>query len=562
MKIYLKTPGVFACLLVSAGLSATVVLAADIDVLDKQQREIPAPRSQPPLRIVEDGGETAGPDESLRFVLDKLTVVGAGTFSSDELTAPYREHYGRETSFARIGAIAGEMTRRYRDAGYLFSRVVVPVDQGALDPQHAEVRLMAIEGFISRVDYEGDADLIERLKAYWGGVEARLTEMRPLRHADFEREMLLLSDVPGLSVSSRFEEGAGEGATVLVLTARQRLVEFSLNAGNTGTESAGRGLVTANASLNHPFFLGGRTTLGFTQAAHRREYASVSLSHAHRFANGLTASFSWTKSDSPEPDSDFARRFDYETASETVTAGVDHSFIRGRDLNLSAGVSYEHRDSRSDLSGERYTRDRLRGLTVEANLDFSDGWGDGGVTQIVPTYTRGLSWASATDRDPDASASIAPARFNRLKLYLSHNRSLPGDFSLFAAAEAQFADESLSSYYRYALGGSQFGRGYASGEVENDEGYAFSLEGRWNTTLAGWSVSPFVFFDIGKVWARHGQGRDRVASHGIGFRLSADSLSFAAGRFSLTTFAARADKDAGEVDAGDVRYMLQAVYGY
>jgi hemolysin activation/secretion protein len=454
------------------------------------------------------------------------------------------------------------MTRRYRDAGYLLSRVIVPTDQGALDPQRAEVHLVAIEGFIARIEYEGEADLIERLKAYWGEVEARLAGMRPLNHADFEREMLLLSDVPGLIVSSRFGEGDDKGATVLALTVSRKALDVSVSAGNTGTESAGRGMLTMSLSLNPLPFIGGRTTLAYTQAEHRREYASISLTHAHRFANGLTASLSWAKSDSPEPDSDFARLFDYETASETITLGVNHPFIRSRDLNLSAGLNYEHRNSESDLLGQRNTRDRLRSLTLEANFDFSDGWGGGGLTQIVPAYTRGLPWDGATDLDPDASVPIAPAEFNRLKLYLSHSRTLPKDFSLFVAAEAQFADESLSSYHRYALGGSQFGRGYASGEVENDQGYAVSLEGRWSTNLAGWGLSPFIFADYGKVWPHRGQGSERVASHGAGFRLSAQTLPFAPGRFSLTAFAARADKDAGKVEAGDVRYMLQAVYAY
>jgi hemolysin activation/secretion protein len=544
-----------------AAFFSLAALAAALDVLDKQRQEIPAPRSQPPVRIVEDKPLSPELDRTLRFTLGGLSVEGAKVFTAEELLAPYQGQYGQETSFARLEAIAAEMTRRYRDAGYLLSRVVVPADQGGLDPLRAQVRLRAIEGHIARITHEGDAALIERFRAYWGGVATRLLAMKPLRHADFERAMLLLSDLPGLEVSSRFEEGSDPGATVLILTLREKTLDLSLSAGNTGTESAGRGLVTVSASAGNPLTLGGRTTLSYTQAERRREYASISLAHAHRFANGLSANISWAKSDSPEPDSDFARRFDYETASETFTFGVSYPFIRSRDLNLSVGLTYEHRYSESDLLGLRNTRDRLRGLTLEANFDFSDGWAGGGLTQFVPSYTRGLPWMNATDRDPEASAPAAPARFNRLKLYLSHTRYLPRDFSLFLAAEGQYSDEPLSSYHRYALGGSQFGRGYASGEVENDKAYAASLEIRWNTHLAGWSVSPFVFADTGKAWPRRGSGAERIASHGIGARISASPLPFA-GRLGLTAFAARADKDAGRVEAGDTRYMLQAVYSY
>jgi hemolysin activation/secretion protein len=555
-----------AFLLAVLGISPSV--AADLDIIDRQRRETPPPPTAgPPLPVGPDA-PAAAPDDSPRFLLGSLSVEGATIFAETELTAPYQALLGQEISFARLDGIAGEMTRKYREAGYLLSRVVVPAGQA--DAKDAQIRLVALEGFLGAVRYEGEAALAEIFQAYWRAVEARLLSRRPLKHADFEREMLLLQDLPGLEVASRFEEAPGEpGASALILTLTRKPFRLDFNGGNTGTRSAGRGMINLAAGLATRPFLGGKTGLTWSQAAHRREYYALTLDHSHQFANGLVARASYAESHSPEPDSDFARAFDYETASRTFTAGISYPFLRGRALNLSAGIEYEHRNGESDLANSPYTRDRLRHLTLEANIDFSDEWG--GLTQLVPSFTRGLAIRHATDEDPDASAPNAPARFNRFKLYVSRNQSLPRNFSVFAAAEAQSADEPLSSYDRYSVGGNQFGRGYLPGVIENDQGLAASLEARWQTSLGGLTAQPFVFADYGKTWAAKrlpgAAGKESVRSAGLGLRLMGplpgpNPAGQAPGRFTLTAFVAKPQKAIYEVETSDERYLLQATFAF
>jgi len=301
---------IFSIGVFTLALSSTVALAADIDVLDKQRKEPPAPRSLPPLIIVDDAGKPVI-DESVRFILGGLTVEGATVFSSESLTEPWRHLYGQETTFAQIKGIAGQMTKRYRAAGYVHSRVDVPTVQSALDPANAQVRLVATEGRLDAIRFEGDEKLIARVRSYWGEGEARLLATKPLKHADVERELLRLSDAAGIQATSRYEEGGTEGTTTLVITVKHKPIDVSVSGGNTGTVSAGRGLVTVNASLNSLPFVGGRTTLSYTQAMDRKEYASFTVAHSHQFSNGFGLNASWSQSDSPEPDSEFARLFDY-----------------------------------------------------------------------------------------------------------------------------------------------------------------------------------------------------------------------------------------------------------
>jgi hemolysin activation/secretion protein len=478
-------------------LPLSALAASSLDILDRERdRARTAPQSRPGIVIAEDGqGPT--PDDAVSVTLASLTVRGATAFPAADLLAPYRQLVNTRVSFAALKGIAADLTKKYRDAGYLLSRVILPAQE--VDRDGAHIQLTAVEGFISSVEYGGDERLLERFTAYFAASEKSLVGKTPLKHSDFERQMLLLQDLPGIRASSRFREGPVSGSSVLVLDIQGDLLDGSASWGNTGTDSAGPGILSVSGGVNALPFIGSRTALSWTQADNVREYWSLQASESWQAANGLSLKGTYALSESPRADTEFARLFDYETQSRTFTLGIAYPLLRGRDMNLRLGLTFEHRNSDAFLLDSRYTRDRLRTLSANADFDFSDALG--GVTQIIPTLSRGLKIFAATDKDSDAANTLAPAEFWKLDLYVSRNQQLPYNFSLFAAAEAQFADESLSSYNKFSLGGSQFGRGFDPGVMEGDNAFAVSLEPRWTwRPTDATAVQPFAFIDWGTVW--------------------------------------------------------------
>jgi hemolysin activation/secretion protein len=238
---------------------------------------------------------------------------------------------------------------------------------------------------------------------------------------------------------------------------------------------------------------------------------------------GLALSASLSLSESPEPDSDFARLFDYQTKARTFKTGLSYPLIRSRDLNFNLGLFYEHRDSFSDLLGSRFTADRLRKVSLEADLDFSDELG--GVSQAALSLSKGIKAFGATDFDPGSSNALAGASYLLANLYISRVQSLPLGFSLMASAELQLSDSVLSSYNSFSYGGGRFGRGYGPGELDGDNGLAWALEARWTWRPSQLTAfEPFAFIDWGKTWPAKGgaavnPGLDEMASAGLGIRL-------------------------------------------
>ena len=532
--------------------------ANSLDILDRQrEQKRPTPLSQPKIQITEDGipADLVG---DAQFTLHSLQIVGSTAFSEEELLAPYQEMFGSQITFARLYAITAELTKKYRDAGYLLSRVIIPEQE--VDQSGATIRLLVVEGFIESIEYTGDARILDRFKSYFAPAEKRLVGRKPLKHSEFERYMLLMQDVAGITISSRFQKGTLPGGVILILAVQGDLVEGNLGWGNTGTEASGPGIASAGLSVNTLPVIGAQTTLSYAQANNYREYWSVQIAERYQMWNGLTFNASYAYSDSPKMDTDFARLFDYTTQSKTFNAGASYPLIRSRDLNLSLGVNYEHRNSRADVFDERFTRDRLRTLSVNANMDFSDALG--GVTQIIPTLYRGLKIFDATDDSFDASNSLAPAEFWKFGIYASRDQYLPHGFSVFTAAEAQFSDSSLSSYNRFYLGGSQFGRGYDPGVIEGDNGFAALLEPRWTYQLSSESaLQLFTFIDWGAVWTSKSvwgvPDSQDAASAGGGIRLNGHMGDDYLPDFSVSAFIAQPLKEAGDDSGDSPRFVLQ-----
>lgn len=550
-------------LVLSLGIIATSpcisIAASSLDILDRQRDQSrPAPLSEPRIQITEDG-KFSGASGGAQFTLQSLQIAGSTVFTEDELLAPYRKLFGTRIGFGELNAITAELTKKYRDAGYLLSRVIIPEQE--VEQAGAAIRLLVVEGYIESIEYTGDKRVLERFKNYFAPVEKKIIGQKPLEHSAFERYMLLMQDVAGIEISSRFQKGTLPGASILVLDVQDDMVEGSLGWGNTGTDASGPGIASASLAVNTLPVIGAQTSVAYSQANNYREYWSLQIAQRYQMWNGLTFNASYAYSDSPEMDTDFARLFEYTTRSHTFNVGASYPIIRSRDVNLRLGISYEHRNSDADVFDERFTKDRLRTLSVNANMDFSDALG--GVTQIIPTIYRGLNVFDATNESLDASNSLAPAEFWKFGIYVSRNQQLPYNFSVFTAAEAQFSDASLSSYNKFFLGGSQFGRGYDPGVIEGDNGFAALLEPRWTYYLSDrTALQLFAFIDWGTVWTSKSvwgvPDSQDASSVGGGVRLWGHVGDERLPDFNISAFIGQPLEKAGDDDGDSPRFVVQA----
>lgn len=106
------------------------------------------PKVATPAVPAETGARVSG-----TFVLSAVNIEGATVFSSEELAKTFEPYIASRIGQAELDKIAGDITERYRSAGYLLSYAVVPeqsVSSGI-------VRIRVIEGFIGKVRIAGSS---------------------------------------------------------------------------------------------------------------------------------------------------------------------------------------------------------------------------------------------------------------------------------------------------------------------------------------------------------------------------------------------------------------------
>src|ERR1019366_138085 len=122
---------------------------------------------------------------------------------------------------ATVYSIAQALTAKYGNDGYVLSRAVVPPQN--LDPTNAVVTIQVVEGYVDKVEWPSS---LSRNDDFFSDYGARITAERPANIKTIERYLLLAGDLPGISVSSRFQGSADNvGASTLVVQATTKPID-------------------------------------------------------------------------------------------------------------------------------------------------------------------------------------------------------------------------------------------------------------------------------------------------------------------------------------------------
>ena len=479
--------------------------------------------SAPKIEVPRSAAAVAPPGaHDVKFVLEELRIEGATAYPADALRPLYADLLGHEVSVAQLFEVANAIELRYRNAGYVTSRVVVP--QQTVD--NGRFKILVIEGFVSEVVYHDDVGparaAVERLI---GGLRG----LRPVNVAEIERRLLLANDLQGLSVRGALEPSATEvGASVLIVQVDRKAFETAATLDNRGSPYLGRAQLTANAAWNAWGERADRFSVNLRTALLVDRSVSVGLGY-EALLTDQGGMFNLALSHSR---SNPGRELDPLDVKSRVTGTVgtlSWPLIRSREQNLRAVGQLELRDVDTDIAGAAFTRDRLRIMRAGLSYDRSDSLD--GITALRGTLHQGLS-ALGASANGSAQASRVNGRsdFTKLTLDLTRLQQLGERTSLMASLTSQFSRRPLLASEELGLGGSSFGRAFDDGEISGDNGVAMTLELRHTPASLPPNVQLYGYVDSGRVWAADGGAfvaRPKLSSAGGGVRASLDSTVFA-----------------------------------
>jgi hemolysin activation/secretion protein len=434
------------------------------------------------------------------------------------LLSAYQNLLDTEVLLAEIYQIAFSLTAKYRNDGYILSRVIVPVQL----IEDGEVRLKAIEGYVVSVTVTGVfgdwCNLVERYAE-------EIKQSRPLRNNVLERYLLLMNDLPGAFARATIKPSQSEpGASEMTVHFTQQKVQGGLSADNRGGELQGPMRISADMTLNSVLALQESTTLRLVSSGNDRlRYAF--FGHQENIGSDggkLNLFASVVRS---EPKETLFIPLNLETSSETYTLAYSYPLIRSRSQNLSIRGSFFAHEGKTEIFGVEDTRDQVRGFRLGVTFDRADSWR--GVNLLDIELSQGIEGLGSSEND-DILLSRPNGRvdFTKATLYAARLQSLTTRWSVLVAANGQYAGNDLLSSELYSFGGEQFGRGYDPSELVGDHGVAGKLELRFTDTLPLGFASSYTlygFYDVGIVYQRTTDGFDEsesAASAGCGLRLS------------------------------------------
>ncbi|MDT8758767.1 hypothetical protein MZO42_08655 [Sphingomonas psychrotolerans] len=441
---------------------------------------------------------------------------------------------------AQLCALRDEANRILQSAGYVASVQILPqqIDNGG------QLILTVISARLVRLEVEGETGRYARLVAERA---ERLKALYPFNQFEAERMLLLMGDIPGLSVDLTLRPaGTRPGEVVGTLAVAYRPIAITGNLQNYGGRSAGRESAYARVDLYGLTGLADVTYIGGSTTFDLDEQQVLQLGHGMGLgADGIRLDGSLTLAWS-QPD---IGALDLRSTSTVATLALSTPVRRGLTRNLNASLGLDLIEQRTDVhfAGVRYplTRDRLRvGFArLAGNISRPSQSGHGYRASAALEARQGLAILGASERfDGIYDGGYTPSNESGdptatiLRADLDGQVGLGPVFSLAGAARAQLASGPLLNYEKFSVGSLTVGRGYDPGAGNGDS--AIGLRGEVRT--AAWrgqrlAAELFGFYDQAWLWneGRFDENHRALASFGGGVRAAID------GKFLLEATYAR-----------------------
>lgn len=441
-------------------------------LLNQIERSLPAPKlprvgpepAPPAIELLKGQGET--------LLVKEFVFSGNTAVRSDVLAKAVETYLNRPLTFNELQNAAAALALVYREKGYVAAATIPKqVVKGGV------VRFHIVESRFTGAVLDGSSESRLRPDLLISRIERSLPPGRLVNVYDLDRGLLLIEDLPGVSVTGGLREGRVDGESEFVLVARDKPV-FKGNAAvdNGGSRSTGPMRLNADLSAESPT---GNGELVSANAMHTEgsEYGRFSLTvPVSAFGTKVTASGSMMTYQLVAPE---FRAAHIEGTSQTVGLEVSHPLLRTRSLNLYATAGYDGRSFDNLANYVTTSQYRTDALSLGLTANQFDQLGGGGVnTASLSGHLGRVNLDGSPNKAADAAASHTQGLYSKFKASLSRSQTVTEDLSLFTSLSGQYAFKNLDSSEKLFVGGASGVRAYPSSEGGGSSGITGNIEAR------------------------------------------------------------------------------------
>jgi hemolysin activation/secretion protein len=448
-----------------------------------------APEARPALKA----------DAGLRVHLTGVRFSGVTAVPLSTLEDLVRPEIGKDLSFEQLDALAGRVTKLYRDRGFFIARAYLPQQE----LKGGSVEILVLEGHVGdvQVKYTTAGPKISD-STLAGFVKDALPTAKPVTVAELERAILLENDLPNVSAHATLVPGASIGTTDLVLEANQSgwFSQDTLEADNAGSRYSGPGRYGGSVNVASLAGIGdllsARALTSFTGFNYGRLAWVAPVTHT-----GLKLGVSGTYTNY-ELGGPLAPLDDRGNANVFSLFSV-YPVVRSRMFNLYQTATLETKSLKDESVAGQLADKRINVASIGLSGDETDAWHGGGLSSFGITAGFGhlALLNGALDVAADAATAQTAGTYRKLSLQALRQQRLADNWVLFGSVNAQFASKNLDSSESMSFGGPSGVRAYPVGEAPADAGVLTTLELRYNVpgkTSLG-ALQGQLFVDHGNV---------------------------------------------------------------
>lgn len=446
-----------------------------------------SPSTMPGLTIEGVDGQTARLPEGISFVVSRILITRNTIFDDANLRPLVVHAEGTSISLQELGRLASLITEYYQSRGYPVTRAMIP----AQTIKDGVVRIEVLEATIGQVTLENssrvrDALLLATLQTLKKGEDI---EQRPIDHV-----LLLLSDIPGITVKATLKPGQTTGTSDLVV-ATHGLPALSGDwvLDNNGNDATGHARVIATLTFNNLLQQGDTVNVTGLSSGKGLNYGRLAYEAVLTGRGGRIGTAVSQLQYSLGGTGDSGQLYGN---AQVQSLWARQPLVRSENNNVYGQILFENLQTGDPNRVKNQQDRRLQNASFILSGDAREVFFVRGVSSWAANLTRGqIRFNAVTDELTDADTAATQGRFIKFNVNLAHLQAWGRKDSLYLTYAGQWANTNLDPSQKLAVGGASSVRAYRSGVVSGDIAHVFNAEWRHELGQAWggqWRALAFV----------------------------------------------------------------------
>lgn len=438
------------------------------------------------LTIKRDNRESL--PSSAPFLVKSIRIIGNKKIDTATLHALVAEGEGKTLTLAELDKLVLRITEYYNAHGFPLARAIIPA-QTMRDGVVTVQIIVARYGKVSLDNHSPVKDPL--LKA----TLAPLQGDQDIEQAPLDRTMLLMSDIPGVTINATLKPGEAVGTSdLLVNVTPGPAITGNAMMDNYGNRYTGRARLGATVNVLNPLQHGDVLNLSVLSSGGGVNYGHLGY---ETLVNGMGTRLGGSVSALHYILGAPLDSLNAHGTAQVASLWARHPLVRSRDLNLTGVIQYDHLKLSDRIDTSAIQTDRhLDNLTASLAGDRRDAFLAGGITTWNAGWTAGrVSFDDATAQLADAATARTEGSFSKWSATLARLQSLGVKNSLYLAVTGQWANTNLDSAQKMTAGGPYSVRAYDVGAVSGDTGASMTAELRRDLGSAWdgqWQAVAFI----------------------------------------------------------------------